>query len=133
MNAGLTLPEIATEDHGIVTNKKSIPLKIDFSAIRLSRDNPEERVFIQMLLKCSENLTSNQGPLAFVVFGRGRLLRVFTEELFEEKAISETCKFLAGPCACTIKAKNPGFDLLFSTAWDSALGSSAAAAAPASA
>ena len=52
-------------------------LKVAFSTIRLSRDNPAERMLVAMMLHSEKDLLSEEyarEPMVFPVFGRGRLL-----------------------------------------------------------
>jgi hypothetical protein len=39
-------------------------------------------------------------------------------ERLTPQTIEDACRFLTGACQCTVKAQNPGIDLLMSVAWD---------------
>lgn len=96
-------------------------LKIKFSAHRLSRDDPAEAAFVSMLLSHESDLREefDKGtPMAFPVFGRGRVLYALLGDGISTGMIEEASRFLAGACQCTVKAENPGVDLLVAFDWD---------------
>jgi len=96
-------------------------LKIRFSMIRLSRDDPQERSFIQMLLATEPDLRDEEfsgQPMALPVFGRARSLYALIGKGINAETIEDASRFLTGACQCTIKAQNPGVDLLTSMDWD---------------
>ncbi len=102
-------------------SKSPEELKILFSAHRLSRSDPSESAFISMLLATESDLKEEfeQGsPMAFPVFGRGRVLYALLGDGIATSTIEEACRFLAGACQCTVKADNPGIDILASFDWD---------------
>lgn len=90
---------------------------VDFSMLRLSRNKPSERIFVQMLVNIEEDLKTISEPMVFPVFGRGRMLYPLVGDGINEENIMYTCSFLVGWCSCQIKALNPGVDLLMSTNW----------------
>jgi hypothetical protein len=96
-------------------------LKIAFSIVPLSRDDPEEAAFREMLLGCEPGLKEETGPMAFPVFGRGRVLCALVGEGISELNIEEVCGFVSGPCSCIVKYQNPGVDMLMNVQWDAAL------------
>ena len=93
-------------------------LRVTFSMVRLSRNNPDERVFVQMLLNSEWDLRMLAKPMAFPIFGRGRALYALVGEGIMESNIKEACSFLVGWCSCQIKEQNPGVDILTSVNWD---------------
>ncbi|EDM28648.1 hypothetical protein LNTAR_08764 [Lentisphaera araneosa HTCC2155] len=98
--------------------KSSIPLKIDFSYLRISKDDPAEEVFLSMLfakMPPSERLNE---AFAFPVFGRGRVINGVPESKLNEAGVVEMCQYLCGRCSCTVKSENPGMDLLMNISWD---------------
>lgn len=107
-----------------VENEEPVPsLPFRFSLVRLSRSDARERVLRAMLLSVESDLREYEGqPMAFPVFGRGRALYALVGKGIREDNICEACAFLAGPCACQVKAMNPGIDLLISANWDEAIG-----------
>lgn len=96
-----------------------IPLRLDFSLIRVSRKSPEERVFISMLMNTEEDLHEYVGqPMTFPIFGRGRALYACIGKGINEDIIGEACAFITGACSCQVKEQNPGTDLLLSVTWE---------------
>ena len=90
-----------------------------FSLVRVSRSDPAERVLVSMLLGSEPDLGKYADqPIAFAVFGRGRVLYALVGKGINKKTIREACAFLSGPCACVIKVENPGTDLLMAANWD---------------
>ncbi len=96
----------------------AVDTRISFSMVRLSRTDPAERMFVQMLLNSEWDLKTLPLPMAFPVFGRGRALYALVGDGIEEGNIEMGCSFLAGWCSCQVKADNPGVDLLMSVNWD---------------
>jgi len=97
-------------------------LRVGFSLVRLSRSDPAEEVFIRMLINSEPDLELyTSWPMAFPVYGRGRVLYALVGEGINEENIYEACAFLVGPCACEIKSLNPGRDLLISANWEAGL------------
>lgn len=122
----LKLPEIDPEDiaQGLIS-PDAIELKLGFSAIRLSRDHAREKLFIDMLLGSEGggefNLRDENAdkPMAFPIYGRGRVLYALVGDGINQDTIADACKFLIGPCTCQIKGDNPGIDLVMAVDWDS--------------
>ena len=96
-------------------------LWIAFSFIRLSRADARELALVRMLLKSEWDLESSSAPIAFPVFGRGRLLYALVGGGISEHNIREACAFIVGACSCQIKDLSPGTDLLMSVDWMGAL------------
>lgn len=96
-------------------------LKIKLSAVRLGKEDSKEQFFRNMLLHVEADLRDepyvNQ-PMAFPVFGRGRALYALVGDGLAPDLIEEACEFLTGACQCTVKAENPGVDLLMHVDWD---------------
>lgn len=93
-------------------------LKIAFSTLRLSRDDPAEKMFVEMLLSSEDDLRDLAMPMAFPVFGRGRVLYALVGAGINHDTIDEACRELIGPCTCQVKDENPGTDLLMSVNWN---------------
>jgi hypothetical protein len=105
-------------------NKVRIPLKIQFSTIRLSRDDPSEQFLVDSLLGSETDLKELAEPIAFPVFGRGRVLYALVGKGIDSKTVAEASDFLIGPCSCQVKEQNPGFDLLLIHNWAASIGDS---------
>lgn len=97
--------------------------QVSFEILRLRRDDPAERVFVEMLLASEPDLKSdfNDQPMAFPVYGRGLILYALVGKGINAATIRSATEFLTGPCSCQIKAANPGTDLLLSMDWDAAI------------
>ncbi|MEZ6129244.1 MAG: hypothetical protein R3C59_11220 [Planctomycetaceae bacterium] len=120
LEAELKLPEIEDEDLKELSVDAG-ELKIAFSAVRVSRNDPAEQAFVEMLLRIEPDLRDadiiNQ-PMAFPIFGRGRALYALVGKGIAPDTIEEASKFLTGACQCTVKAQNPGVDLIMNVNWD---------------
>jgi hypothetical protein len=105
--------------------RSSVPLKIEFKTIAVSRDNPVEEIFLAMLLNHSPRMRSaNEEPIAIPVFGRGRVLEgmIGADMTLEHTRGAST--YLCAACSCQVKDQNPGLDMLMSVKWaDHMLGS----------
>ena len=128
----LKLPEIDPEDiaKGLLLADEA-SLKVSFSSLRLSPDDPREKIFVDMLLgsegggELSLRADDVRGkPMAFPVFGRGRVLYGLVGEGINEDTIADACQLLIGPCTCQVKDDNPGIDLVMAVDWDSLVESS---------
>jgi hypothetical protein len=95
---------------------------LSFSTVRLSRDDPREKHLVSMLLGSEPDLEAFREPMAFPVFGRGRVLYALVGKGINEEYVDEACAFLAGPCSCQVKELNPGTDLLMAVDWEALLG-----------
>ena len=126
-----------------------LPLKVEFSIVRVARTAPEEKLFAAILLQpelkpqpALEPQPDNREraePLVFPVFGRGRALPALTEkdllpELPAQKdccphiagdvppgTLSTAALFVTGMCSCDVKQLTPGGDLLIAVDWESEL------------
>ena len=100
--------------------ESSVPLKIDFSILRLSRKNPKEAVLLGMLLHLQDDLLDEEWankPMVFPAFGKGRVLPPLIGTGINEENILGDCGYLCGPCSCQVKNQNPGMDLLVKADW----------------
>lgn len=105
-----------------VLEQTKVPLRIGFSIKTLQRDDEDEQFLLQTLLHSEEDLTSFEQPLAFPVFGQGRVLYCLVGQGIAEDTIRSASSFMAGPCSCQVKNQNPGFDLLLQANWKKVLG-----------
>jgi hypothetical protein len=92
--------------------------KPSFSTLPVARDDPAEQFLVRMLLGSEQDLAAFADPIAFPVFGRGRVLYALVGKGITEENVSEAVGFLVGPCSCQIKELNPGADLLITAAWE---------------
>lgn len=93
-----------------------VPLRVGFSLVRVSRTDPAERFFVEMLLHALKP-SDRDAPVVVPVFGQGRALCTFVGDDIESKGLDDAAQFLAGACSCQVKELNPGFDLLMSGDW----------------
>jgi hypothetical protein len=116
----IELPEIEEEDLDELSGSPE-SLRIQFSAVRLSREDEAETAFRDMLLHVEHDLHEASyisEPMAFPVFGRGRALYALVGDGVAPDLVEEACRFLTGACQCTVKAENPGVDILMQVEWD---------------
>ncbi len=97
-------------------------LAMRFSLLRLSRQDPREAVTLAMLEANSDEVKKLRStPVAFPVFGRGRVLAAVPKENLTAESIDEICAFLTGACSCQVKDSRTGWDLMLSFNWDEEL------------
>jgi len=123
----LKLPEIDEGDLlGGDAQKEAENLKVEFSIIRVSRDDPKEAMLVEMLLGSEgsgpESLRDPQyvdQTMAFPIFGRGRIRYGLVGSGIAAETIHEACAYLCGPCSCQIKQDviNRGMDLVMAVDW----------------
>jgi len=116
----LKLPDIKPEDIAAgLLNIEESQLKLKFSALRVSRKEAAEDVFIKMLLASEDDLKDLKEPMVFPVYGRGRFMPALVGKGINNDTLTEVAQFLTGPCSCQIKRQNPGTDLLAAVNWES--------------
>ena len=97
----------------------AVPLKVEFQMRRLSQADKREAATIAIL----RSLGVNEGEACLVpVFGRGRMLDAIPAEPYPSDVILKACQYMVGECSCTVKAQNPGVDLLLNVDWQQKLG-----------
>jgi hypothetical protein len=115
----LSLQTVSKMPFFIQQGSKQKRLTYGFPILTISRKDPEERFFLDMLLSSESDLREYKDePMVFPVFGRGRLLGCLFGEYITEEKIRGVIAYLAGYCSCEVKAQNPGVDLLISALWD---------------
>ncbi len=87
------------------------------SILRVRRDDPPEQLLVRMLLGSEPELSERREPMAFPVFGRGRLLYALVGRGITADNVRQAAEFLGGDCSCTLKRDNPGTDLLLTADW----------------
>ncbi len=96
-----------------------IPLSIKFTIERLRHDDENEVAFRAMVDGWTESI---EAPFVFPVFGRGRMIEPLPAADFDAGSIIAACRYLVGECSCSVKALNPGVDLILKTDWQQTLG-----------
>ncbi len=111
-----------TPDGKVIELENDIPVKIDFTILRLPHSKEEEAFFAHSLIKTEVDLVDYvDEPMAFPIYGRGRALYALIGKGINEDTIRSACEFVTGPCTCQVKNLNPGVDLLMAVNWDEAL------------
>ncbi len=93
-----------------------------FSIKKVSRQNPSEQIFVDMLLGTESDLSDYRVPLVFPVFGQGRSLYALVGAGINKNTIEKACQSLVAWCSCEIKALHQGVDLLFLANWSENVG-----------
>jgi hypothetical protein len=117
----LALSDLAKMPPYILSGPSQKKLIYGFKILTLSRTEPEERFFLDMLMKSDALDQHKDEPMAFPVFGRSRMLGCMFGEYLSGKNIQSAISYLATTCSCDAKAKHPGIDLLVGAPWDSAI------------
>ncbi len=98
--------------------QSSLPLKIEFSILRISRTEATEKLLVHSLLHSEADLRDSTQPVVFPVFGRGRALFGLVGKGINADNIEHAAVFATGACACEVKDATPGFDLPLAAEWD---------------
>jgi hypothetical protein len=95
-----------------------IPLKIEFSVLRVASDAAEEAALLAMVRGWDDrSRTDSDRAFVFPVFGRGRMIEPLEAERFSEHSVLQACGNIVAQCSCTVKTLNPGIDLLLDANW----------------
>lgn len=99
-----------------------VALQLQFKLVRVSRTDPKESAFVQMLLHTEKDLLDFEGePMVFPMFGQGRCLPACIGQGITAENVANDATYLTGPCTCQVKEQNPGFDLLVRAPWESVI------------
>lgn len=118
----LQLPKLDAQDiaNGLVSTGQD-GLRLEFSMLRVSRNDAREQPFIRLLLGAEADLAETKSPLVIPVFGQGRALYALVGDGIKHETIDKAATFLIGKCSCEVKEQNPGFDLLLAADWKALL------------
>ncbi len=105
-----TLVAEDTEDEAVV--------RISFDVVRIRRTDPEEQCLVEMLLNSRRGLESIKDPMAFPVFGRGRVINPLIGRGINVQMVAQSCRYVVDSCSCDVKSENPGCDLLMAVNWE---------------
>lgn len=116
----LELPVLDSNGNDFVPISENGPkLRVAYSMVRVSRNDPKESMFVHMLIKTEPDLEEYTSyPMAFPVYGRGRVLYALVGDGIDKRNVIEACSFVIGPCSCEIKEMNPGVDILMNVDWE---------------
>jgi hypothetical protein len=117
----MALPKLDESD--IANGLVSVPeedLRLDFSVLRVNREDPAETSLVSMLLHSEEGLLEEEETMVFPVFGQGRALYALVGAGIRHETIESAAAFLVGKCSCQVKEQNPGVDLLMVADWTAA-------------
>lgn len=121
ISGGLTRAEVEANYDPDNFLKSGIPLKIDFSIVRLKAD-AKDPVFRAILGNIESDLEEYKDkPMVYPFFGRGRFLLPLIGEGINAQNLTEASLYLAGACSCQVKKENPGVDSLTHLNWESFL------------
>lgn len=119
LHTSLKLPELTESPEDVIQDGP--PLRVEFSLLRVRRDDPAEQALVAMLVNCEADLPTLKEPLVFPLFGRSRCMLPLVGAGISRDNLQNSARFLAGACSCQVKELNPGFDLLLSADWSELL------------
>ncbi|MDH3583879.1 MAG: hypothetical protein OER86_06660, partial [Phycisphaerae bacterium] len=114
----LALPELDAEDEQYLSGEGGPELKLSFSLLTLARENQKEKMLVQILENWDPELSGDREPMAFALFGRGRVLGPLVGDEIHGENLEYACGYLTGACSCQIKRENPGWDMLMRVDWE---------------
>jgi hypothetical protein len=113
------LDALAKNPTFISSGSKGKKLSYSCPILTVSRSDPQERFFLDMMLHSEAKLSEHKDePMVFAVFGRGRMWSAMFGAQINDKNIQGIVSYLAASCSCEVKAQHPGMDLLLSALWD---------------
>jgi hypothetical protein len=96
--------------------KSNLRLAPRFSMVRITRSDPAEEFLLSALLTKEDAI---QRPMAFPIFGRGRVLPSLAGRHLNEETIGRTCRLLLGDCTNEVQQTSGGSELLLGADWNS--------------
>ncbi len=116
----LKLPEQDPEDPASQL-RSNLVLRLAFSILTIQRDDPAEAAVVSMLLHIEPELAAKKEPIAFPVYGRGRVLGAIVGKDIDQEWLTDANVFMTGACSCEVKDLNPGTDLMVAADWEALL------------
>lgn len=101
--------------------QSGVKLKLEFSVLKLSRQDRDEEVLVKMLLGMEEGIDKPGEPTVVPIYGRGVGLYGIVGKGINADVIADAARFLIGPCTCKIRDGNPGIALLMTADWEGGL------------
>ena len=96
-----------------------------FSLLRMPRGEIGDPLLEALFLRVEPDLQQYADqPMAFPIYGRGRVLYAIVGKGITVSNIQKACQFVTGDCSCEVKALNPGLDLIMTTDWRRGIGES---------
>ena len=118
-NAEIVPSKVGSEtDRNRKEHYSEVPLFLRFTILELDPKDPAEQLLLRM---SGFEKDAQSEPLLSTVFGRGRALEVISAKPLNLGLIEDLTIFLCGACSYQVKERNPGFDLLLATNWNSEL------------
>ena len=117
----LVLPQLDATDTKFHDPDAGPKLRMSFTMLRMSRIDAKEKMFLRLLENWDGKDLDRSQPLAFAIFGRGRVLPPLSGKYLNAKFLREANEFLVGRCSCQMKEENPGWDLLMPVDWESVM------------
>ncbi|RMG02037.1 MAG: hypothetical protein D6741_04315, partial [Planctomycetota bacterium] len=117
-------PENASsQDEGVYPDSAYLPtdlavLPLKATVVSLDPDDKNETWLLRMLGHLRNPEADPDAPAVYAVFGRGRTLPALVGDEINPENMLAVLDFLAGACSCTVKAQNPGCELVFRWNWD---------------
>jgi hypothetical protein len=111
----IELPEIPADGPQL---HSPLPLKLEFSILRLSRGDPREAALVKMLRVAEPELADSDDALVIPVIGRGRAISALAAARVNDQGVGAFAQFVCGQCSCEVKELSPGIDLLLAADWD---------------
>lgn len=119
LEKSLQLPELTEAPQDKLLNPRGPKVRLEFTIVSVSRDDPAEDTLARILLRTEEGLLDRREPMVFPIFGRGIVLHALVGKGITERNIASSAGFLCGACSCEVKTQNPGVDLLMTAEWES--------------
>ncbi|MDB5322778.1 MAG: hypothetical protein JWN40_4409 [Phycisphaerales bacterium] len=111
----IELPEIAADGPQL---HSPLPLKLEFSILRLARTDTREAALVKMLRVAEPELADSDEALVIPVVGRGRAISALAAPRVNDQGVGAFAQFICGQCSCEVKELNPGIDLLLAADWN---------------
>jgi hypothetical protein len=99
--------------------RTDVPFKLEFKLKSLPAKGGDP--LLRKMLHGLEPGHPENEPMAFAIFGRGRVIGPITGADLNHETLIQLGGYLCGRCSCQVKAQNPGSDILLNNDWDNTL------------
>ncbi len=97
-----------TDIHGNpIKNPDFSHTDLTFSSIFVDRMNPEEEILARILLGTEQDLWNYDVPIAFPLFGRGRILYALVGDGINKNMLYRACSAVTGWCSASLRMTIP--------------------------